>query len=156
MDQTAYRLAIRARDGQEFDPDSRMLESRLGRIPGVRIDGRGHFSFGEADEHGVMEIEVEDSGCIAIRIPRPWVMERGPQVFALVFMAAEWCHGEVFDPQIDDTLQKEVVLQGLVAVRQAWRERDQQSGSSVTPPDTIPTTDPEAPGKPKRPWWKKG
>jgi hypothetical protein len=82
-------------------------------------------------------------------------MERGPQVFALVFMTSEWCHGEVWDPQIEDTLQKDVVLQGMVAVRQAQREQERQFAPGKTPTEPTPPVDPAAPAKPKRPWWKK-
>jgi hypothetical protein len=162
MDQAVYHLVIRARDGQEFDPGAGLLESRLGRIPGVVVEADGQFRFGEADEHGVMEI-VASPERIDIRIPRPWVMGRGPQVFALVFMTAEWCRGEVWDPQIEDTLQKDVVLQGMVAVRQAQREREQQLASGTTSEvasgrtsaEENPPAEPEAPAMPKRPWWKK-
>ncbi len=155
MDQSIYRLVIRARDGQDFDPDVGQLESRLGRIPGVSIEGNGRFCFGEEDEHGVMEIVAGDSADIDIRIPRPWVMERGPQVFALVFMTAEWCHGEVWDPQIEDTLQKDVVLQGMVAVRQAQREQEQQKPPGTAPAGQVPRRDPQSPARARRPWWKK-
>ena len=96
-----------------------------------------------------MEIEALETGQIRIRFPRLWVNDRGPQVFALVFMIAEWCDGEVYDPQIDDTLRKDVVLQGMVAVRQAQREQDMKSA----PESPAPTSD--APAKPKRPWWKR-
>jgi hypothetical protein len=89
---------------------------------------------------------------IDIRIPRSWVMERGPQVFALVFMTAEWCNGEVWDPQIEDTLQKDVILQGMVAVRQAQREQEPRT----TQAEQLPPVEPEAPATPKRPWWKSG
>jgi hypothetical protein len=97
-----------------------------------------------------MEILATADDSISIHIPRPWVMERGPQVFALVFMTAEWCDGEVYDPQIEDTLQKETVLQGLVAVRQAQREQEEPSAPE------SPAPQPDAPAsKPKRPWWKR-
>ena len=150
MDTPNYELTIRAKPDEAFKSDVGMLESRLGRIPGVSLIAPGTFRFGEPDEHGVMEITALEDGSISIRIPRPWVMERGPQVFALVFMTAEWCDGEVFDPQIDDTLQKEAVLQGMVTVRQAQREQELKSA----PETPAPTSD--APAQPKRPWWKKG
>ena len=51
-------------------------------------------------------------------------MERGPRVFALVFMLQGWTRWEVFDPQLGDTLQREAVLQGLVAMRQAQMEKE--------------------------------
>jgi len=154
MDQTVYHLVIRARDGQDFDPDAAMLESRLGRIPGVSVLGSGQFRFGEADEHGAMEFVAGPDG-VDIRIPRTWVMERGPQVFALVFMTAEWCHGEVWDPQIEDTLQKDVVLQGMVAVRQAQREQEQRTAPGPPPAEQVPPADPESSARARRPWWKK-
>jgi hypothetical protein len=162
MDQTVYQLVIRACAGKKFDSNAQMLESRLGRIPGVTVEAGGRFRFGEADQHGVMEIVASSEG-VDFRIPRPWVMERGPQVFALVFMTAEWCHGEIWDPQIEDTLQKDVVLQGMVAVRQAQREKEQPGTSAGTPagtPETAPAEEirPASPGaapKSKRPWWKK-
>jgi len=144
-----YELTIRARPDGAFNPDVEMLDARLGRIPGVGITSPGSYRFGEPDEHGVMEISVRETGSISIRIPRAWVMDRGPQVFALVFMTAEWCDGEVHDPQIDDTLQKETVLQGMVAVRQAQREQELKSA----PETPAPTSD--APAQPKRPWWKR-
>jgi hypothetical protein len=127
------------------------MREHLRRIPGVKDQGDGLYTFGERDEHGIMEIEmlvvrdrervpVEDlaaedaerSNGIEVRIPRPWVMPRGPQVFALVFMMAEWNGWEVYDPQIEDTLQKEAVLSGLVAVRQQQLEREGRGG----PPGT--------------------
>jgi hypothetical protein len=152
MESSHYQLFIRPRPGAEFDADERMLSSRLGRIPGVEESGPGAFRFGEPDEHGVMEIEWREDGEIAMRVPRPWVHERGPQVFALIFMTAEWCDGEVFDPQIDDVLRKDVVLQGMVAVRQAERERAAQA------PSVEPSGPPKEPGAPKRkrPWWRRG
>lgn len=154
MNAPLYHLVIRARPDARFEPDPGMLAERLERIPGVSIEGPRRFTFGEADEHGQMEILAPENGEIGIRIPRPWVMEKGPQVFALVFMAAEWCGGEVFDPQIDDTLRKDVVLQGLVAARQAQRERD-AAPPAMPAPTKAPTTD-ESPAPPKRPWWKPG
>ena len=96
-----------------------------------------------------MDIEALDTGQVRIRFPRPWVNDRGPQVFALVFMTAEWCDGEVYDPQIDDTLRKDVVLQGMVAVREAQREQEMKSA----PERPAPKSD--APAKPKRPWWRR-
>lgn len=150
MQSTHYELLIRATADEDFRPDPGMLDTRLGRIPGVSPHGERSWQFGEADEHGIMEIEALETGPVRIRFPRPWVNERGPQVFALVFMAAEWCGGEVYDPQIDDTLRKEVVLQGMVAVREAQREQETQ------PAPEAPAPMSDAPAKPKRPWWKKG
>lgn len=144
-----YELSIRASGSGSFDPDPEMLGTRLGRIPGVTRQAGGRFTFGEADAHGQMQIDAGDP--IRVRIPRAWVMERGPQVFALVFMTAEWCGGEVYDPQIDDTLKKEVVLQGMVAVRQARREQEQETTAPETPAPQVDAT----PGA-KRPWWKRG
>jgi len=149
MESSLYRLRIRPHPGADFDPDPERLRARLLRIPGVSQTADGRFEFGDRDEHGVTEIECLSGGEIEFRVPRPWVMPRGPQIFALVFMTAEWCSGEVYDPQIDDTLRKDVVLQGLVAVRQAQRE-----GETPAPPD--PDTPSEAPPAPRRPWWKRG
>ena len=154
MDAPVYELVIRARAGTPFDPDPAMLAGRLERIPGVNVEGPGRFSFGEPDEHGRMEIQAQtEPARIGIRFPRAWVMDRGPQVFALVFMAAEWSGGEVFDPQIEDTLRKDVVLQGLVAVRQAQREKE--SPGPPPPERETPATE-EPPASGKRPWWKPG
>ena len=144
-----YELLIRARPEGGFQPDPDMLDARLGRIPGVSSAGPGRWRFGEADEHGVMEIAALETGEVRIAFPRAWVNDRGPQVFALVFMAAEWCDGEVYDPQIEDTLRKDVVLQGMVAVRQAQREQELKSA----PESPAPKSD--APPKAKRPWWKR-
>ncbi|RKZ11536.1 hypothetical protein DRQ53_00605 [bacterium] len=125
------------------------LERRLACIPGVQADGPGSFSFGEPDANGSMRLEFGET--IDIRIPRPWVMERGPQVFALVFMLAEWSAGEVYDPQIDDTLEKDHVLQGMVAMRQAQREK----GSGSMPEQSARGRE-EEPARPRRPWFKRG
>ncbi|HKI83622.1 MAG TPA: hypothetical protein VKA63_04730 [Candidatus Krumholzibacteria bacterium] len=59
---------------------------------------------------------------IEISIPRFWIKARGPQVFAIVFMMQGWTGFEVYDPQIDSTLERETVLQGMVAMRQAQLE----------------------------------
>lgn len=155
MADAVYELVIRARAGESFTPDPAMLAERLDRIPGVTVEGPRRFAFGEADEHGRMEIVARETGPVEISIPRPWVMERGPQVFALVFMTAEWCGGEVFDPQIDDTLRKDVVLQGLVAVRQAQREQQAQGRPDAGRGATTPAEDPP-PAPAKRPWYKPG
>lgn len=149
MNTPHYELLIRARPQGDFKSDPGMLETRLGRIPGVTSDGERRWTFGEPDEHGAMEIEALETGQVRVRFPRAWVNERGPQVFALIFMTAEWCDGEVYDPQIDDTLRKEVVLQGMVAVRQAQREQETKSAPEAPAPMT------DAPAKPKRPWWKR-
>jgi hypothetical protein len=151
METPHYELLIRAREGSGFRPDPEMLETRLGRIPGVASSGPGSWSFGEPDEHGSMSIEALETGHVRIRFPRPWVNDRGPQVFALVFMTAEWCDGEVYDPQIDDVLRKDIVLQGMVAVRQARREQEQEQ--ETAPEGPAPKSD--ASPKSKRPWWKR-
>jgi hypothetical protein len=115
----------------------------------VRHEAHDRYEFGDRDEHGVTEIERRDDGEVEIRVPRPWVMARGPQIFALVFMTAEWCSGEVYDPQIDDTLRKDVVLQGLVAARQAQREK-------ASPEVAAPAPEADASPGPRRPWFKRG
>jgi hypothetical protein len=50
-------------------------------------------------------------------------------VFALVFMLRDWLGMQAYDPQIDDILDKESVLKGLVAMRQAQREREATKGT---------------------------
>ena len=141
--------------------------------------------FDEADDAGVMELDVfvrrngvrvdprdvrddEADRCdeVEIRMPRPWVMAKGPRVFALVFMLAEWAKWEVFDPQIEDVLHKEVVLSGLVAMRQAQREQERKdAGGGDEPIGPPPMTEeyrpatsappPEETKPRRRPWWKK-
>lgn len=59
---------------------------------------------------------------IEVSIPRYWIKARGPQVFAIVFMMQGWTGWEVYDPQIESTLERETVLQGMVAIRQAQLE----------------------------------
>lgn len=98
--------------------DSSRLADRLRRVPQVADRGNGRYEFGERDADGIMQIEVLPAQ-VQVLIPRPWVMSRGPQVFALVFMMAEWLGWEVHDLQIGSVLKKDVVLQGLVAMRQA-------------------------------------
>jgi len=106
--------------------------SKWQRIPTLSAAEPGRYVFGEADEHGQMDLRFAPEGAdgtfdrIEVRIPRPWVHAKGPQVFALVFMTAEWIGFEVHDPQIDSVLQKEAVLQGMVAMRQA--QLDQERG----------------------------
>lgn len=118
-----YRLTLRPSSSAEATDSPHSVSDRLLRIPGVtRIDS-GCFRFGEADEHGIMQLDFEGEA-IEVVVPRPWVQDKGPQVFALVFMLAEWLHWDVYDPQIEDVLKKDVVLQGLVAMRQAQREKD--------------------------------
>jgi hypothetical protein len=118
-----YALCLRPSSNPGAASDSQLGVDRLMRIPGVVDRGDGAYEFGDADEHGVMRLDFELAS-IGIAIPRPWVHDRGPMVFALVFMLAEWLRWEVYDPQIEDVLVKEVVLQGMVAMRQAQREAD--------------------------------
>ncbi len=179
-----YTLRLRSDAGHGRPAERPSLLTQLRRIPGVEELGPDLYGFGEPDDHGRMEIEfrvfregqsepvdateVTDAEAplcheIEIRVPRPWVLERGPRVFALVFMLAEWARWEVFDPQIDDTLQKEAVLSGLVAMRQAQRDAEARgagshSTSAAFPPGGDPyeprtKTPPPAPKK-RRPWWK--
>jgi hypothetical protein len=150
MESPHYELLIRARPEGGFNAAPEMIDRRLGSIPGVTETGPRAWNFGEPDEHGVMEIHSLETGEVSIRIPRPWVVPKGPQVFALVFMISEWCDGEVFDAQIEDTLQRETVLQGMVAMRQAQREQELKSAPEK------PAPMPDAPARPKRPWWKRG
>ena len=181
-----YTLLLRS-DDQHSTPSPREgLIAHLTRIPGVEEHAPDRYRFGDEDAHGVMEIDLHvrragvrvDSADVAddeaervdeveVRIPRPWVMERGPRVFALVFMMAEWAKWEVFDPQIDDRLQKEAVLSGLVAMRQAQREKQaREAGTSAEPMAPPPLTEDYQPraiasetkndgaGRRRRPWWK--
>ena len=131
-DSGEYELRLRARGSVGESRSIEELHAKLIRVPTVdEIDGR-HFQFGEADDAGIMTLELrtehdDDSGRfeeVEILVPRSWLPARGPQVFALVFMAAEWLGWEVYDPQIDDLLQKDVVLQGMVAMRRAQLDRE--------------------------------
>ena len=127
------------------------IGERLSSIPGVRSLGAGRFHFGEEDEDGVMSIRLASAGevleTIEVSIPRVWVKERGPRVFALVFMLQGWTQWEVFDPQIDDILEREAVLQGLVTVRQAQMEKE---GGRV--PKLRLEEDPAATSSKKKRW----
>lgn len=172
MSNEDYRL--RLQPGSVPASEDADIRERLLRIPGVSDQGGGLFHFGQPDADGVMQIRVGDEA-IEITVPRPWVHERGPQVFALVFMVAEWRGFEVFDPQIDEPLQKEAVLQGLVAVRQAQRNAEaagdpsavrteapaRPEGVKADPTDDLQTYQPRTttPPSPKseknKPWWKK-
>lgn len=120
---TIYHLTLRPSAAKEASDGPDAVVGRLLRIPGVREVEPRRYEFGEADEHGIMRLEFE-AAAVEISIPRTWVQARGPQVFALVFMLAEWLGWEVYDSQIEDVLVKETVLQGMVAMRQAQRERD--------------------------------
>lgn len=185
---STYTLLLRSDAAHSRPAEREGLVGHLTRIPGVVETAPDRYAFGDEDEHGVMELDVyvrrngarvepadvgddEADRCdeLEVRIPRPWVMEQGPRVFALVFMLAEWARWEVFDPQIEDTLQKEAVLSGLVAMRQAQREQERKDAGlsepmPVPPPmpdeEYLPTTaTPPAPSKEKakrRPWWKLG
>lgn len=173
MTNEEYRL--RLRPGAEEESGGGDVRERLLRIPGVSEQGEDLFHFGQPDADGVMAIRLGESD-IDMTIPRPWIHERGPQVFALVFMVAEWRGWEVFDPQIGETLQKEAVLQGLVAMRQAQRNVEEAGadpgavrseppgrpeGVKADPTDDLqayrPTTSAPPSGKSeeKKPWWKK-
>ncbi len=123
MTASSYALCLRPSARSDAAGSSHESRARLLRIPGVVEVSEGRYEFGEADEHGVMGLDYHDLS-IEVSVPRPWVQERGPQVFALVFMLAEWLRWEVYDPQIEDVLVKEAVLQGMVAMRQAQREAE--------------------------------
>jgi len=120
-----YLLWIRKDADESASSSCGELADRLLRVPTVVQRDARHFAFAEPDEAGQVEIELfegddPDTFCrVIFDVPRAWVPAKGPQVFALVFMTASWLAWEVFDPQIDDTLQKDVVLQGLVAMRRA-------------------------------------
>lgn len=117
-----YRLTLRPSASADAAESPHAASDRLLRIPGVAQVDSNCFRFGQADEHGVMQLDFTGEA-IEVGVPRSWVQDKGPQVFALVFMLAEWLHWEVYDPQVEDVLKKDVVLQGLVAMRQAQRER---------------------------------
>jgi hypothetical protein len=184
-----YTLLLRSDAGHARAAEREGLIAHLTRIPGVVERGPDRYAFGDEDEHGIMELDVfvrrdgarvepedvrDDEAAtvheVEVRVPRPWVMEHGPRVFALVFMLAEWAEWEVFDPQIDDRLQKEAVLSGLVAMRQAQREQEaRKAGESEQlpgdppplhsdyQPSAPPPSDTNGDAKPRRrPWWKKG
>jgi len=192
-----YTLLLRSDASHPRPAEREGLLRHLTRIPGVVERGPDAFVFGDEDEHGIMELDVfvrrdgarveprdvrddESARCdeVEVRVPRAWVMENGPRVFALIFMLAEWAKWEVYDAQIDDTLNKEAVLSGLVAMRQAQRDADAKVAGAEDPtvttsrparPDTAidpppvedyqPTTTTPPAEKPKakrRPWWKLG
>lgn len=200
-----YTLLLRSDASYARPAEREGLLRHLTRIPGVVERAPDRYVFGDEDEHGIMELDVfvrrdgarveprdvsddESARCdeIEVRVPRPWVMENGPRVFALIFMLAEWAKWEVHDTQIDDTLQKDAVLSGLVAMRQAQRNaeasgdpgaaggpvdthdpavttsRPARPDSGIDPPpveDYQPTTTTPPAEKPKakrRPWWKLG
>jgi len=142
-----YRLTLRSDPTYAAARPRAELASRLARVPSLQDRGRGLFEFGTPDEHGVMEVELalvrdgakvpfedlraEDAAtynAVEVRVPRPWVTSKGPQVFALVFMMAEWNGWTVYDEQIESTLQKDTVLQGLVAMRRAQLDREGRGG----------------------------
>jgi hypothetical protein len=127
-----YQLLLRPSGGAQQDRPVEELQSKLLRIPTLeQIDAR-HYEFGEADAAGIMTLALQAGAKdasdtferIEIAVPRAWLPARGPQVFAIVFMAAEWLGWEVYDPQIEDTLKKDVVLQGMVAMRRAQLDRE--------------------------------
>ena len=138
-----YRILLRKDEAESMSLPRAEMRGRLGAIPGVIARTENDFEFGETDEDGVMELrlcgsEAEELSRIEVEIPRAWVMQNGPRVFALVFMVQGWTGWEVYDPQIEGTLQREAVLQGLVAMRQA---RMQEEGRRVPEPrlDNSPT-----------------
>jgi len=146
-----YRILLRPREGQSPELECASVQDRLPSVPGISSRSKRLFHFGEEDEHGVMTIrlslegsadatsegsssesaspknEIETSAgamrSIDVTIPRPWVKQRGPQVFAIVFMMQGWTGWEVYDPQIESTLERETVLQGMVAMRQIELEK---------------------------------
>ncbi len=131
-----YRLVL-SQEGSVLPCED--LRQRLRRIPGLENEDANTLTFGDEDEHGLMRIRfrpvadpADSYDGLDVEVPRPWVHARGPQVFALVFMIAEWIGWSVYDPQIESTLQKEAVLQGLVAMRQAQLEKEGKGG----PPGT--------------------
>lgn len=125
-----YRLELRDPANPAPGLARAEIERKWQKIPTLSEAEPGRFVFGDADEHGQMDLRFDPADAadtfdrIQVQIPRAWVHARGPQVFALVFMTAEWIDFEVHDPQIDSVLQKEAVLQGLVAMRQAQLEQE--------------------------------
>jgi hypothetical protein len=150
-----YRILLRADEAESRTLPRAGVRERLRSVPKLVAKstehGDEHHEFGEADEHGVMTLTLrgpdrETLSAIEVEIPRPWVMDNGPQVFALVFMLQGWTDWEVYDPQIEGTLHREAVLQGLVAMRQG---RMQEEGKKVPRPrlEDAGTREPEkAPG----------
>lgn len=182
-----YTLLLRSDAGHARPAAREGVVNHLTRIPGLAERGPDRWAF-EDDGTELMQLDLfvrrdgarveprevrddEADRCdeIEVRMPRAMVVEKGPRVFALVFMLAEWAKWEVFDPQIDDRLQKEAVLSGLVAMRQAQRDQEATRPAATTaapPPPPEPaapdeeyrpsTADPPpAPKERRRPWWKK-
>ncbi len=151
-DDTLYRFQLRP-PAAGAPVTIRSILDRLPSIPGITSRGDGFFHFGDEDADGVMGIRLQAEGDelrrIEVEIPRPWVMQRGPRVFAIVFMLQGWTGWEVYDPQIGDTLEREAVLQGLVAMRQAQME---QQGGKVPRPRVEDTVEP-APRRKRWRWW---
>lgn len=146
-----YRILLRPRETQSPQLECAPVREKLKAVPGVSARDEGLHHFGEEDEHGVMTIRLSAESAaegtspagesasarehessadtlrsIEISIPRFWIKARGPQVFAIVFMMQGWTGFEVYDPQIESTLERETVLQGMVAIRQAQLENQGQ------------------------------
>jgi len=139
-----YRIVIRKDASESESLPREALRQRLRSVPRVLARDEDRHEFGEADEHGVMSVSLRGStpdalSAIEVEIPRAWVMNSGPQVFALVFMLQGWTDWEVYDPQIEGTLQREAVLQGLVAMRQA---RMQEEGRRIPEPRLVDDAEP--------------
>ena len=124
-----YRILLRPREGQSSELACASVRERLPSVPGISSPSERLFHFGEEDEHGVMTVRLlpeeptDSMRSIEVSIPRPWVKLRGPRVFAIVFMMQGWTDWEVYDPQIESTLERETVLQGMVAMRQIELEK---------------------------------
>ncbi len=124
-----YRILLRPREGQSPQLEGASVQDKLLSVPGISSQAERFFHFGEEDEHGVMTIRLSPETpadfmhSIEVSIPRAWVRARGPQVFAIVFMMQGWTGWEVYDPQIESTLERETVLQGMVAMRQIELEK---------------------------------
>ena len=172
-----YTLQLRQDAAFSRAAEREALLNHLLRIPGLEAVEADLYVFGDEDEHGRMELELfvrrdgervaaaevtdaEHARCdeLEVRIPRPHVHAHGPRVFALVFMVAEWAKWEVFDPQIESVLQKEAVLSGLVAMRQAQRDAEAKvEAPAPTPVDYESVTKTPPPEKKRRrPWFKRG
>jgi hypothetical protein len=126
-----YHIILRSASGTSASLAA--VAARMRRVPTLEAQSERRWQFGEPDEHGRLDIEFRGGDgdvfqTVDFAIPRAWVPGRGPQVFALLFMLRDWLGMEAYDPQIDSVLEKEVVLKGLVEMRQAQRDEAARKG----------------------------